>query len=103
MKTMDISGAAEYLLVSADTVRDMAAAGILPAAKIGPTTGKCWVFTDESLDQYLRAEIARQTAARKNNGAGIPGAPLADAQPASSPRNARRRAIRQPPVLVQNC
>lgn len=43
----------------------MADSGKMPAAKIGPTTGRCWVFTDEGLEEYLRSEIKKQTAVRR--------------------------------------
>ena len=62
MKTFSIEGAAAHLNVSPDTMRDLAANGDVAGAKIG----KAWVFTDEDLDEYLRKEIKKQTAARRN-------------------------------------
>jgi hypothetical protein len=41
-------------------MRDMAESGRAPGAKIGPGAGYRWVFTEESLEEYLRDEIRRQ-------------------------------------------
>jgi excisionase family DNA binding protein len=66
MKTLSAKEAAEYLHVSQDTVKELAASGKLPGAKIG----KAWVFTDTHLADYLADEISRQTAAiRRARGA----------------------------------
>lgn len=65
MKTFGLEEAAAFLHVSKDSMRDMADAGKVPAAKIGPTKGYRWVFTDESLEEYLRDEIERQTRDRR--------------------------------------
>ena len=65
MKTFDLEGAAEFLRVSKDSLRDMADSGKVPAAKIGPHAGYRWVFTDEGLEEYLRDEIRKQTAVRR--------------------------------------
>lgn len=61
MKTYGLDGAAEFLNISADTMRDLAQKGVLPGAKIG----KCWLFTDEDLEAYVREEVKLQTAARR--------------------------------------
>ena len=68
MKIYNLEGGAEYLMVSIDTMRDLAANGDVAGAKIG----KAWVFTDEDLDEYLRKEIKKQTAARRNEPADKP-------------------------------
>ena len=65
MKTYDLKGAAEFLCISPDSMRDMADSGKVPAAKIGPAEGRRWVFTDEALEEYLRDEIRQQTAKRR--------------------------------------
>ena len=64
MKTFGIESAAEFLNVSPDTMKDLAQNGVVPGAKIG----KCWVFSDESLESYLREEIRKQTADRRGDG-----------------------------------
>lgn len=65
MKTFDLEEAAAFLRVSKDSMRDMADSGKVPAAKIGPTSGYRWVFTDESLEEYMRHEIKAQTESRR--------------------------------------
>jgi len=89
MKTFGLEEAAQFLRVSKDSMRDMADSGKVPAAKIGPTAGYRWVFTEESLEDYLREEIRRQTADRRR--AFSPTTPVAFVQ--------RRRETRQPPAL----
>lgn len=84
MKTMNLSAAAEFLNISTDALKDLAGSGIVPAAKIG----KAWVFSDESLDDYLREEIRKQTAERRMDGK----APTAYTRTI-------RRAPRTPPAL----
>ena len=64
MKTYNIEGAAEFLHVSTDTMKDLAGNGAVPGAKIG----KAWVFNEEDLIDFVREEIKRQTAERR----GIP-------------------------------
>ncbi len=58
---------AEHIRVSPDSLRELAESGEVPAAKIGPNGGRVWVFTDESLDEFVRQEIARQTADRRRS------------------------------------
>lgn len=65
MKTLSLKEAAEFLRLSADALRDMAVAGKVPGAQLGPNGGRTWIFTDESLEEYLRQEIARQTATKR--------------------------------------
>jgi len=68
MKTYDIDGAAEFLNISPDTMRDLASTGTVPGAKIG----KAWVFADEDLAEYLRNEIRKQTAKLRGIPVAIP-------------------------------
>ena len=49
MKTLSLKEAAEFLRLSADALRDMAVAGKVPGAQLGPNGGRIWIFTDESL------------------------------------------------------
>ena len=56
----------QSVYVTKDSMRDMADSGKVPAAKIGPTAGYRWVFTDEALEEYLREEVARQTRDRRS-------------------------------------
>lgn len=87
MKTLGLDEAAEFLHVSAYSLRAMAEAGKVPGAKTGP---KCyrWVFTDEALEEYLRGEIKKQTAARRGE------IPAAD----STRQPVRRRPVAPPPI-----
>lgn len=62
MKTFGLEEAAEFLRISKDSMRKMADSGKVPGAKVGPESGRVWIFTDESLEDYLREEIRRQTA-----------------------------------------
>lgn len=59
--TFDLDAAAEILKLSKYSLGKLAKDGAVPAAKIG----KRWVFTDESLAEYLRGEIKKQTDARR--------------------------------------
>lgn len=61
MNTMGIPGAAEYLNVSQDTMRELAATGAVAGAKVG----KEWVFFEDDLEEFLRKEIKRQTSERR--------------------------------------
>lgn len=93
MKPMLVAEAAEYLRVSPDSLREMAESGDAPAAKIGPNGGRVWIFTDESLDEFIRKEIMRQTAERKK----AKGTPVSIAPE----RDATGRRRRSPPPLFQ--
>ena len=55
MKTFIIEHVAVFLLVFTDTLGDMAATGVVPAAKIG----RGWIFTDEHLEIYVRDEVVK--------------------------------------------
>lgn len=61
MKTFSVDEAADFLNISADSLKYLAGRGIVPGAKIG----KAWVFLDESLEYYLRDEVVRQTTERR--------------------------------------
>jgi len=50
MKTLNLDEAAKLLKVHKQSVLNMARSGKLPAAK----PGKCWVFIDEDLFEWLR-------------------------------------------------
>jgi hypothetical protein len=52
MKTLDLHAAAELLHLHPVTLRDKARLGEVPGAKIG----KCWVFVDVDLIDYIRAQ-----------------------------------------------
>ncbi|MHB1099466.1 MAG: helix-turn-helix domain-containing protein [Burkholderiales bacterium] len=52
MKTLDLHAAAELLRIHPVTLRDKARLGEIPGAKIG----KCWVFVDVDLIDYIRAQ-----------------------------------------------
>lgn len=89
MKPMLIAEAAEYVRISPDSLREMAECGDAPAAKIGPNGGRVWIFTDESLDEFLRQQIQKQTAERRK----IRGLPVE--------QEAAGRRRRSPPPLLQ--
>ncbi len=91
MKTLNLETAAEFLNISADTMRDLAADGTVPGAKIG----KCWVFTDEDLDAYVRDEVRRQTAERRGGQLSVPSPELI---PTAFTRSVRRKAMTPPPL-----
>jgi excisionase family DNA binding protein len=89
MITYGIEGAAEFLNISPDTMKDLAASGKVAGAKIG----KSWVFADEFLAEYLRKEILRQTAERR-------GQPVeTEKPPADNARRPTRRRPATPPPL----
>lgn len=88
MQTFGTEGAAGFLNISTDHLLDLAAKGTVPGAKIG----KSWVFTDEDLGEYLRAEVQKQTADRR-------GEKLAPAPAVSlATRPGRRRPTTPPPI-----
>lgn len=61
MKLLTRSEAAKFLRISDDKLRDMAAAGELPAMKVG---GK-WRFIESALEDYIQAETDKHTAAAR--------------------------------------
>lgn len=91
MKTFGVDGAAAFLNISADTMKDLAQNGIVPGAKIG----KCWLFTDEDLEAYVREEILRQTAERRGVQAVAGQSPSV---PTAFTRTVRRQPRKPPPL-----
>lgn len=102
MKTFGLEEAAEFLRISKDSMRKMAESGKVPGAKVGPESGHAWIFTDESLEDYLREEIRRQTAVKRGSVEdGVRVGMQATFSTASSEqrRKPTRRQPRTPPVL----
>lgn len=62
-ETFSVIEAAEYLNTSTDTVEELVDSGVLQAGKIG----KALVFHIDDLRAFLRAEIERQTAERRQH------------------------------------
>lgn len=63
--SLDLTEAAAFLGLHPDTLRERAAAGIIPGAKIGKT----WRFLDADLAAYLRAQYGGK-ACRSTEGRG---------------------------------
>lgn len=61
MITAGLEEAAAMLRISVDAMRDFAAEGVIPGAKIG----KEWVFLESGLIKYLEDEIEKQTNQRR--------------------------------------
>lgn len=61
MKTLDLIEAADFLKCERSHTLSLAGAGQLPGAKIG----RSWVFLEEDLAEYLRAEVRRQMRERQ--------------------------------------
>ena len=57
MEDVDLLAAAELLRVHPVTLREKARRGEVPGAKIG----KCWVFVDVDLIDYIRAQYPTST------------------------------------------
>ena len=55
MKTLDILEASALLKLHPQTVLQRARAGVIPAAK----PGKCWVFIEEDLIDWIRSQYNR--------------------------------------------
>jgi excisionase family DNA binding protein len=55
-ETMGLGDAAKFLLVSKDTLMDMARAGTIPACKVG----RRWVFMKSLLMEYVRRRSLRE-------------------------------------------
>lgn len=87
MKTLNLTEAAAFLKVSDDTLKDLAQSGAVPGAKVG----KCWLFVDEDLEQYVREVVRRQTAERR--GVTVP------QRIATEATRIRRRRNAEPPSL----
>lgn len=96
MKTFGLEEAAEFLRISKDSMRKMAESGKVPGAKVGPESGHAWIFTDESLEDYLREEIRRQTAAKREVAKTAMFIPVT---PSIQGRKPARRQPRTPPAL----
>lgn len=60
MKTYSFSEAAKILQTSETTLSGLLVKAVIPAAKIG----QLWVILEENLNDYLRAEVERQTLER---------------------------------------
>lgn len=61
MRTLNIDECAEFLKIHSVTASEMAQRGELPGAKIG----RSWVFLEDDLVDYLRAEVRRQQKERQ--------------------------------------
>ena len=70
MQTLDLDGAAGWLKCDPETVRARAAAGELPAAKVG----RAWVFVDVDLVEWLRKQYGacHSTKTQKKARTGTP-------------------------------
>ncbi len=55
MKTLNLQGAAAFLNMSPEVLRQKAKAGDVPGAK----PGKSWVFLEDDLAEYIRSQYAR--------------------------------------------
>lgn len=94
MKTFDLETAGQFLNVSPSTMRDFAANGVVPGAKLG----KRWVFTDEDLESYVRAEVKKQTGVRRGEGTKNSPTPERTTDSTFYPRIGRRRPAPPPPL-----
>ena len=56
MRTFDIDECAVFLNINRTTASELAASGVLPGAKIG----RAWVFLEDDMVEYLRAEVRKQ-------------------------------------------
>ncbi|MFQ6024276.1 MAG: helix-turn-helix domain-containing protein [Acidiferrobacterales bacterium] len=54
MKTLGLHEAARFLRMNPEALRQKAKAGRIPGAK----PGKCWVFLEQDLAEYLRSQYA---------------------------------------------
>ncbi len=61
MKTLDLHQAAQFLRMNPEALRQKAKAGEVPGAK----PGKCWVFVEEDLVEYIRSQYASQRQATR--------------------------------------
>lgn len=57
MKTLTIKEAADFLQIHPQTLRNRAACGDIPGAKIG----RAWVFIEIDIADYLRSQYHRRT------------------------------------------
>lgn len=56
MNTFNLQEAARFLKIHPVTLQDKARAGDVPGAKIG----KCWVFVEIDLIEYIRSQYPRR-------------------------------------------
>lgn len=82
MRTLDGDEAAGFLKCDRETIRKLVARGELPCASIG----RAHVFLEDDLVIFLRAQIERQTQARRAIAASedapcVEGAPQTEAAP----------------------
>jgi len=61
MKTFDVEECSDFLKVDRTTVLSLAGQGVLPGAKIG----RSWVFLEDEIVEYLRAQVRQQTRLRQ--------------------------------------
>lgn len=61
MKTLDLKEAADFLKISYTTASRMSSSGALPGSKIGSS----WVFLEDELVQWLRAQTIEQQRERQ--------------------------------------
>ena len=57
MKTLDLQQAAALLHIHPVTLQSKAKSGVIPGAKVG----KCWVFVEVDLVDYIRSNYGRRT------------------------------------------
>lgn len=60
MRTLDIDECAEFFKIQRTHALKLAGAGEIPGAKIG----KSWVFLEDDLADYLRAQVRQQSRER---------------------------------------
>ena len=89
MKIFNLEGAANYLQVSTETMREYAVNGLVAGAKIG----KGLIFTEDDLDDYLRKEIKTQTEARRKE-------QVKEDKPEVAQKSHRRQPARPPALGV---
>ncbi len=58
MQTLDLNEAARFLHIHPVTLLKKARSGEVPAAK----PGKCWIFLDVDLEQYIRSQYIWQAS-----------------------------------------
>lgn len=62
-KTLDLKGAASFLGIHKETLRERAACGEIPGAKVG----KSWRFLEDDLVNYLRSLYSAPVSQGANN------------------------------------
>jgi len=103
MQTMRLEEAAKYLNISADSLRDLAAIGEVPATRLGKNSsgagnGLPWIFVDVLLDHYLLEKSVRDTNSLRTKH-GIGKLKFNDEEAATPTRIPSRRQPRVPPEL----